>query len=156
MSRRNKRFIYSSAFAILLASAPPSIHAGTVTHDLGTLTRAVTGTGSFTTQSEVLEEDFSVAAPTNLTAFTTSYGGGANLNGTVSKVGGFEPSLTLYAGAGAFVAQEKVNPNASAQVDPATGLALDAYLCARNCFPSGSAITTKQIGTRTNSCQRTK
>jgi len=48
--------------------------------ELGTLT-SDTNTGTFTNQAEVFEATFSLSSASQLTIFTTSYGGGSNLSG---------------------------------------------------------------------------
>lgn len=94
---------------------------------LGAATVTTTYSGTFANQAQVLEETFTVTSSSTVTMFTTSYGGGANLNGTTASAGGFEPMITLYDSAGNYVFGEAVT-SPMATKDPSTGLALDAYL----------------------------
>ncbi len=86
-----------------------------------------TYSGTFTNQAQVLEETFNVASSSTVTIFTTSYGGGANLDGTTAHAGGFQPMITLYNSAGNYVFGEAVTSPVATK-DSSTGLALDAYL----------------------------
>jgi hypothetical protein len=83
----------------------------------------VTTSGTFTDQAEVLETTFTLSSATSLLLYTDSYAGG-----------GFEPQITLYTGAGNFVASEAVT-SPVASVDPSTGLAADAFLFDSNIAP---------------------
>lgn len=80
--------------------------------------------GTLANQGTVLEEAFSVASDSNLTAFTTSY-----------ATGGFEPNLVLYNPDGSFNTVG-VTPGTSpiAQMD-STGNSFDGYLTAMSLTP---------------------
>jgi hypothetical protein len=104
------------------------VNAGPVTTvNLGTLTGPAVNSGTLSDQAGVIEENFTLSSSSSLTIFTTSYGGGTNLDGTTTKPGGFEPMISLFDGAGNFVAGEDVT-SPIAKTDTSTGLALDAYL----------------------------
>jgi hypothetical protein len=108
------------------------------TVNLGSLSGSATNSGTFSNQAEVLEATFSLSSASSLTMYTTSYGGGKNLDGTTASAGGFQTMLTLYNSAGKYVMGEQVT-SPIATKDPATGLALDAYLFDAN-LPAGSYI----------------
>lgn len=116
------------AAACLISVGTGGLRADVVTGNINTqLAGPVTQTGSFSSQSEVFEDSFSVSSYTDFKSFTTSYGGGNNVDGSSTVAGGFQPNLTLYTGAGNYVAGQKVvSPFASS--DPTSGLALDSYL----------------------------
>jgi hypothetical protein len=84
-------------------------------------------TGTLSNQAAVLEENFTLSSASDLTIYTTSYGGGTNLNGTTTAAGGFQPSLILFNSTGDYVAGETY-PSPIANPDPSNGWALDAYL----------------------------
>lgn len=74
---------------------------------LGSVTAALQGdsftrtyAGSLASSSTVIQEAFSLSSTSNLVVTTTSYGGGSNLNQSIANAGGFQPSVTLYTGAG--------------------------------------------------------
>lgn len=76
----------------------------------------------------VVLESFTLTSAADITIFTTSYGGGTNLDGTVAAAGGFQPNLTLYNSSGFAVANQSASFSPIANPDPANGLALDGYL----------------------------
>lgn len=112
---------------VIFGVAQPIRASSITTVNLGTLSGPATNSGTLSNQGDVIEETFTLTSPSSLTAFTTSYGGGTNLNGSTASAGGFEPELSLFTAAGAFVSSEAVT-SSIANVDAATGLALDAYL----------------------------
>ena len=58
--------------------------------------------------------------------FTTSYGGGTNLDGSITAAGGFDPILSLFDASGNFIDANDDGPNAA--TDNNTGSAFDAGL----------------------------
>ncbi len=114
-----------------------TLNGATVTANLGTLTSA-TNTGTFTDQAEVFEANFSLSSASQLTIFTSSYGGGNNLSGPASVAGGFQPMITLYTSSGNYLTGQQVT-SPIAQTDATSGLALDQYLFSSNVGP-GSYI----------------
>lgn len=136
--KRNYAFGVLIIFLCIVDSASQVKAASITTVALGTLSGPVTNSGMFPNQAQVLEETFNLTSPSTLTAFTTSYGGGTNLNGSTAGAGGFEPMLSLFSSAGNFIAGEAVT-SPVAHVDPATGLALDSYLKDSN-LAAGSYI----------------
>ena len=110
------------------------------TVNFGTISGPFTSSGTLGNQGQVLEASFSLASATNLTIYTTSYGGGMNANGTIAAAGGFMPSLVLYNSAGNYVASE-LPSSPIGKVDPATGLNGDAYLTMMN-LAAGNYIVT--------------
>lgn len=64
---------------------------------------SLTYTGTFTTDDQVAQFMISVPTPQTYTFYTTSYGGGANLNGTTTPAGGFVPVLSLFNSTGMIV-----------------------------------------------------
>ena len=104
------------------------------------LASAFTHTGAFTADNQVYTYDFTVPAAETFTLYTTSYGGGANLNGTTSLAGGFVPVLSLFTGAGTIVAADGGSGmcSGSAAKDSKTSMCDDAYL--KLALTSGSYI----------------
>ena len=91
---------------------------------------SLTDTGTFTADNQVAEFDFTVTSASTYTLYTTSYGGGANLNGTTSLAGGFVPVLSLFHANGTIVAADGGSGmcNGGALMAAATGMCDDAYL----------------------------
>jgi PEP-CTERM motif-containing protein len=111
-------------------------------------------TGTLTDPATVVQEDFSLSSPGDVSIFTTSYGGGANLNGTTATAGGFQPNITLYNSDGTYVGSQNAN-DPMAKVDSSTGLALDGLLTESNLAAGNYIVTltnfwTQQSATATN------
>ena len=111
-------------------------------------------TGTLTDPATVVQENFSVSSPGDVSIFTTSYGGGANLNGTTATAGGFQPNITLYNSGGTYVGSQNAN-DPMAKTDPSTGLALDDLLTESNLAAGNYIVTltnfwTQQSATATN------
>ena len=94
------------------------------------LASTVTQTGMFTADNDVYLYNFNAPTASTYTLYTTSYGGGMNLDGTTSMSGGFVPVLSLFTAAGAPVANDGGSGmcSGSAMADGATGMCDDAYL----------------------------
>lgn len=108
------------AFSILsCASANASSISQTYT---GTLTSESGDAGS------VVLESFSLTSPSEVTIYTTSYGGGTNLDGTSTGPGGFQPNITLYDSTGFVVANQSPSFSPIANPDPSNGWKGDGYL----------------------------
>jgi hypothetical protein len=124
-----KTFLGLSFTALLLGSfSAGTLQAVTITTaNLGTLSAPLTRSGTLANEGVALEATFSLGSATQLTIFTTSYGGGTNANGTSTASGGFMPSLVLYNGAGNYVAGGTF-PSPIGTRDSNTGLVGDAYL----------------------------
>jgi hypothetical protein len=91
---------------------------------------SVTQTGTFAADNSVDTYNFSVSATQTYWIWTTSYGGGTNLDGTTASPGGFVPVLTLFSSSGSAVANSGA-PGAClgpARVDSSTGICDDAYI----------------------------
>jgi len=118
-----------SLTALLLGCfASGSLKAVTIsTTNLGTVSAPMTTGGTLVNQGVALEATFSLGSATQLTIFTTSYGGGANANGSTASAGGFMPSLVLYNVAGNYVSGQ-IFPSPIGSADPATGLVGDSYI----------------------------
>lgn len=114
------------------------------TTNLGSLSGNVTKTGTLTDEAQVIEEAFTLSLASDLTVFTTSYGGGTNLDGTTTLAGGFQPMVTLYDSAGNYVMGEEVT-SPIANTDAKTGLALDAYLKSTTLKAGGYIVTLTDI-----------
>ncbi|MBV9223143.1 MAG: DVUA0089 family protein [Acidobacteriaceae bacterium] len=124
------------------------------TVNFGTISGPFTSSGALGNQGQVLEASFSLTSATNLTIYTTSYGGGANANGTTATAGGFMPSLVLYNSAGNYVASQ-LPSSPMGKMDPATGLNGDSYLtmmnlAAGNYIMALSDVFVQQPATATN------
>jgi|ERR1700761_729683 len=91
-----------------------------------------TYTGTLTSESgsagSIVLESFSLTSPSEVTIYTTSYGGGVNLNGAVTGPGGFQPNITLYDGTGFVVANQSPSFSPIANPDPSNGWKGDGYL----------------------------
>lgn len=90
-----------------------------------------TYTGTLTSESgsgSVVLESFSLTSPSEVTIYTTSYGGGMNLNGTTTGPGGFQPNITLYDSTGFVVANQSPSFSPIANPDPTNGWKGDGYL----------------------------
>lgn len=119
-----------------LASATPCTATnGECTTTASSLPATVTGT--LPNQGTALLINFSLSSPSDLTAWTTSYAGGMNLDGTTTMAGGFQPNLILYDSTGAFVTGDTGTAPPNANTDPNTGLYGDAYLT-NSSTPAGS------------------
>lgn len=122
------------AVTLLLASGVPGVYADTVAIDSGTLSSPTTQSGTLASESQILEDSFSVSSYSRVTAFTTSYGGGTNLDGSTTAAGGLQPNLTLYTSGGQYVASQAVSSPIASQ-DSMTGLTLDSYLTKTDLAP---------------------
>jgi hypothetical protein len=91
----------------------------------GTLT-AESGVGSVVLQALLL------TATSNVTVYTTSYGGGTNLNGSTTPAGGFQPNITLYDSTGFTIANQTASFSPIANPDPTNGWKGDGYLVDSN------------------------
>lgn len=84
-----------------------------------------TYTGTLTSESgsssSVVLESFSLTSPSDVTIYTTSYGGGMNLNGTTTAPGRFQPNITLYNSTGFVVATQSPSFSPIANPDPSNG-----------------------------------
>jgi hypothetical protein len=99
----------------------------------GSISRAnaapLTFTGAFTDDDSVFTYSFTTASTQVFNFYTTSYGGGLNLNGSVSPAGGFDPVLTLFSNATGNVLGFGGGDGTcagSSSKDPVTGLCEDA------------------------------
>ncbi len=99
-----------------------------------------TFSSTLSSTSQVLQENFTINITSNVTVFTTSYGGGTNLDGTTASAGGFQPNITLYTSGGDFVMNQAVN-SPTAKTDATTGLALDGYLFDASLAPGSYIVT---------------
>ncbi len=99
-----------------------------------------TFSGTLGSTTTVLQEDFTLSSMSNVTIYTTSYGGGTNLDGSMAMAGGFQPNITLYTSAGDYVMSQAVT-SPMAMTDSSTGLALDGYLTDSG-LSAGSYIVT--------------
>lgn len=112
-----KRLVFALGIAVFGLVNSAQMMASSVTNiNLGNLSGTVSNSGTLPNEAQVIEESFNLTAASAFTAFTTSY-----------AKGGFEPMLTLYTGAGNYVAGESVTSPVAA-ADMTTGLAADAYL----------------------------
>ena len=102
----------------------------------------VTQTGSFSSDNQVVQYDFSLTAASPVTLYTTSYAGGVNADGTTTTGGGFVPDLTLFNGNGSVIASDGATGTArgNLKADPSTGLYNDAFTSAN--LAAGSYILT--------------
>jgi len=91
-------------------SLTPLLYCCLLANGLAGATVAATYTGTLTAESgtpgSVVVEMLSLPAPSSVTIFTTSYGGGTNLDNTTTSAGGFQPSVTLFDTTGFAVATE--------------------------------------------------
>lgn len=99
-----------------------------------------TFSGTLTSTSQVLQQSFTIDSTSSVTIFTTQYGGGTNLDGTMTSAGGFQPNLTLYTSGGDYLASHEVT-SPIANTDASTGLALDGYLTETGLAPGSYIVT---------------
>lgn len=110
------------AFALGVLTAAHA-HASSVSQTYtGTLTSESSSAGS------VVLESFSLTAPSEVTIYTTSYGGGMNLDGSTATHGGFQPNITLYDNTGFPVENQSPSFSPIANADPTNGWKGDSYL----------------------------
>lgn len=83
-------------------------------------------TGTFTQDDNVRLFQFNVTSPGTFSLFTTSYGGGTNVDGTTTAPGGFDPIISLFDGAGNLIDANDDGPQAN--TDPVTFSAFDSGL----------------------------
>lgn len=91
---------------------------------------ATTYTGTFGADNTVQPFTFTSTSTQNYTFYTTSYGGGTNMNGTVSSAGGFVPVLTLFTASGTVIGSDGGDGtcSGSSKVDATTKMCDDAFL----------------------------
>jgi len=110
-----------------------------------TVTLPATCTGTLTSESgtagSVVLEQFSLTAASAVTIFTTSYGGGRNLDGSIAASGGFEPNITLFNSAGFDIANQSASFSPIANPDPSNGWKGDGYLNDANVPPGTYYVT---------------
>ncbi len=80
------------------------------------------------TPGSVVVESLTLTAPSAVTIYTTSYGGGTNLDGSTTTSGGFQPNITLFDTTGFAVAFENGSTSPIANPDPANGWRGDGYV----------------------------
>ena len=80
------------------------------------------------TPGSVVLESFSLTSASEVTIWTTSYGGGTNLDGTTTGSGGFQPNITLYDNTGFVVMNQSASFSPIANPDPSNGWKGDGYL----------------------------
>lgn len=85
---------------------------------------STTLTGTLANDAQVIPYSFTSATTQTYNFFTTSYGGGTNLDGSTSLAGGFVPVLTLFNANGSIIGPSTTG----GAVDPTTGLSNDAFL----------------------------
>ena len=86
----------------------------------------ITLQGSFTQDDEVQLFAVTVATAGSVDLRSYGYAGGTTSTGVVASAGGFDTILTLFDGAGTFLADN--DEGAGVAVDPSSGLAADARL----------------------------
>lgn len=84
---------------------------GTAALQAASINQTYTGTldSESGTSGSVVLETLSLTSISNVTIYTTSYGGGTNLNGTVTTAGGFQPNITLYDNTGFTIANQSAS-----------------------------------------------
>jgi hypothetical protein len=135
---------------LLLLSAAPSLHAGllTFTGDLRNGTILDCGSGCTLTAADsdfdyaqwaAAEHTFSLSNLSTVQAVTFSYGGGTNGSGSPIADSGFEPYLSLFDAAGAFLGSTYfgVTCPTGANVNPNSGQCYDVLLDA-GLLPAGN------------------
>lgn len=125
-----RAIIHAGAVLLLGAATLPTAQAAPI---------AQTVRGMFASDDQVFAIPVVLADASSLTLSTNSYGGGTNLDGTMTPRGGFEPLLTLFSPSGAFLNSaggDKVCVSGISQ-DPSTGACGDAVLSFAS-LPAGS------------------
>lgn len=85
---------------------------------------STTLTGTLSSDDQVIPYNFTSTTTQTYNFFTTSYGGGMNVNGTNTTAGGFVPVLTLFNANGTVIGPSSTG----GAVDRVTGLSNDAFL----------------------------
>ena len=80
------------------------------------------------TPGSVVVESLTLTSPSAVTLYTTSYGGGTNLDGSTTTHGGFQPNITLFDATGFAVASENGTTSPIANPDPTNGWRGDGYV----------------------------
>ncbi len=112
-------------------------------------------TGTLSDATKVFQQDIALSSAGTVTIYTTSYGGGMNLDGTTAPAGGFQPNITLYNSDGTFITNHTGTPPPMANPDPTTQLSLDGYLTQSDLMAGSYIVTltnwnTQQAITATN------
>lgn len=120
----------SLMFAALVAMLVPSYTKASVCGATVTLPATCTGTldAESGTPNSIVVEGFTLTTPSAVTIYTTSYGGGNNLDGTTSSPGGFQPNITLFDTTGFALATETGAFSPIANPDPSNGWKGDGYV----------------------------
>lgn len=95
---------------------------------------SITQTGTFSADNQTVSYNFTLASLQSVSIYTTSYNGGANLDGTTSAAGGFVPVLSLFTGAGGIVAGDGGSGNNDAYLSELLGPG--SYLLVLSEFPN--------------------
>lgn len=134
-----------SLLAAILPLALLSATQATASTCSGAIMLPATCTGTLDTESgtpgSVVLEKFSLSAASVVTIFTTSYGGGTNLDGSKTGPGGFQPNITLFDSTGFDIANQSPSFSPIANPDPSNGWKGDGYLKDTNA-PAGTYFVT--------------
>ena len=68
---------------------------------------------------------FDIVSPGMVTLYTTSYGGGLNVDGSTTAAGGFDPVINLFDAKGAYITYDD-DASPFGKTDPKTDAAMDA------------------------------
>jgi len=128
VSRTLRSLLYSALIASPLAAASLS---QTYTGKLP----IESGNGS------VVLESFSLTSASVLTIYTTSYGGGTNLDNSTTGPGGLQPNLTLYNSNGTAIGYQSPSFSPIANPDPSNGWKGDGYLQDTDALPGTYCVT---------------
>lgn len=109
------QYVLAAATLLLTFGSAQATFATVITNDLGSLSvplnASKTVSGTLPDNSTALEESFTLTAPSEISAFTTSY-----------ATGGFQPNLQLFSSTGTFLANEAFsNGDSSINIDLAAG-----------------------------------
>jgi hypothetical protein len=91
-----------------------------------TLASSFSFTGSFTTDDQLQQFSFNLAAPATVTTVTFSYAGGTNQLANIIPAGGFDPWLSIFDSSGNLLAS--VDNGSGLPADPVTGASFDSLI----------------------------
>jgi uncharacterized protein (TIGR03437 family) len=95
-------------------------------------------TGNFTADDDKRLVYFNLATPGTITLKTLSYAGGVNAAGTTIPEGGFDPTISVFDGAGNLITVNRDGGCGVVSADKATSFCWDAYLSLQ--LPAGNYI----------------
>jgi len=85
-------------------------------------------TGTFTTDDQLQEFNFTLASPATVTTVTFGYAGGTNQAATVIPEGGFDPWLSIFDAGGNLLQSVDNGTCGQVAMDSESGACADSYI----------------------------